>query len=75
VIEEAYDTVETRASLELLLGVLCERDRSIVRMRYFDGLTQAEIGARIGVTQMQVSRLLTRILRDLRNALGRQPAA
>ena len=41
---------------------LGERDRQILAMRFCEGLTQREIAERIGVTQMQVSRLLTRIL-------------
>jgi len=44
-------------------------------MRYFEGLTQRDIGDRIGVTQMQVSRLLTRIMRDLRGVLTLEEAA
>jgi RNA polymerase sigma-B factor len=41
-------------------------------LRFFRGWTQAEIAADIGVTQMQVSRLLSRILADLRRELGEQ---
>ena len=39
-------------------------------MRFYEGLTQREIASRIGVTQMQVSRLLTRILAQLRHGVG-----
>lgn len=64
--ESGFDLVETRAVLRPALAKLASRDRSIIRMRFYDGLTQREIGERIGVTQMQVSRLLTRILSELR---------
>lgn len=64
--EGGYDLVETRAVLRPALAKLPDRDRAVIRMRFYDGLTQREIGERIGVTQMQVSRLLTRILHDLR---------
>jgi RNA polymerase sigma-B factor len=40
-------------------------------MRYFRGMTQTEIGVELGVSQMQVSRLLTRILGQLRAGFGR----
>ncbi len=39
-------------------------------MRFYEGLTQREIAGRIGVTQMQVSRLLTRILGQMRSDVG-----
>ncbi|MFE5733229.1 sigma-70 family RNA polymerase sigma factor, partial [Streptomyces sp. NPDC056528] len=45
------------------------RDRHILSLRFGEELTQAEIGRRIGLSQMQVSRLLTRILGELRAAL------
>ena len=57
---------EARATLAPLVSRLGERDRHVLRLRFFEGLTQSEIAADIGVTQMQVSRLLARILRDLR---------
>jgi RNA polymerase sigma-B factor len=71
--EEEYDVAEARVMLEPLLSKLSKRDRLIVEMRFVRGLTQAEIGAEIGVTQMQVSRLLARILKRLRDEL--KPAA
>lgn len=61
---------EARLMLGPVLGQLGERDRQILSMRFYEGLTQREIAARIGVTQMQVSRLLTRILAQLRSGVG-----
>jgi RNA polymerase sigma-B factor len=61
---------EAKVLLMPALAQLRERDRRIVMLRYFSGLTQKEIAEDIGVTQMQVSRLLTRILRDLRRSVG-----
>jgi len=73
--DEGYERVETAVVLRDALATLSPRDRHIVRLRFFEGLSQKEIGDRIGVTQMQVSRLLTRILRDLRSAIARDVAA
>jgi RNA polymerase sigma-B factor len=53
-----------------LVAKLGERDKRILLMRYFRGMTQSEIGEELGVSQMQVSRLLTRILRELRAGFG-----
>ncbi|MEP9385057.1 sigma-70 family RNA polymerase sigma factor [Nocardioides sp. KR10-350] len=64
------DAAEARTTLEPVLKGLPERDRRILYLRFFEDQTQEEIGQELGVTQMQVSRLLTRILRDLRVALG-----
>lgn len=61
---------EARLMLQPVLVKLAERDRQILSMRFYEGLTQREIAARIGVTQMQVSRLLTRILAQLRSGVG-----
>ncbi len=55
--------------LARMLSDLSPRDRRILEMRFFGGCTQAEIGAEIGVTQMQVSRLLARLLDRLRRRL------
>ena len=56
--------------LRPVLKALSDRDRQILTMRFYEGLTQREIAGRIGVTQMQVSRLLTRILGQLRSDVG-----
>jgi RNA polymerase sigma-B factor len=64
--DEGYAAAEDRATVERLTAGLSDRDRTIVRLRYHDGLSQAEIGRRVGVSQMQVSRLLRRIIGDLR---------
>jgi RNA polymerase sigma-B factor len=67
--DPGFEAAEARAMLSTAMARLGERDRRILRMRFFEGLTQKEIGREIGVTQMQVSRLLTRILTDLRSEL------
>lgn len=71
--DPAQGAAEARAVLGPLVSSLTERDRRVIELRFFDGLTQREIADDIGVTQMQVSRLLSRILRDLRRGLEREP--
>jgi RNA polymerase sigma-B factor len=61
-----YEAAEARVLLRTLTRQLKPRDRLILYLRFVEGLTQAEIGEELGVTQMQVSRLLSRVLRELR---------
>jgi RNA polymerase sigma-B factor len=61
---------EARLTLAPVVRRLSERDRRVLHLRFFDDLTQEEIGKDLGVTQMQVSRLLTRILGTLRSEIG-----
>jgi RNA polymerase sigma-B factor len=68
-----YDSCEARVMLRPLLATLERRDRTVLRLRFVEGLTQREVGERIGVTQMQVSRILSRILGTLRDGLGDVP--
>lgn len=66
--DERFGDAEWRAVLLPHLETLAERDREILRFRFVDGLTQSEIASRIGISQMHVSRLLTRSLNTLRQA-------
>lgn len=65
-VETGYERAEQRALLAGLLRHVPPRDRAVVCL-YFEGdLTQADIGERLGVSQMQVSRILDRSLARLR---------
>ena len=56
----------TGSPVEQLLSTLPEREQSIVYLRFFEGLTQSEIAERVGISQMHVSRLLSKSLEMLR---------
>jgi RNA polymerase sigma-B factor len=64
--DRGFDRAEERATLDPLMGRISERERTVLRLRFGDDLTQAEIGERIGVSQMQVSRLIRQALTCLR---------
>jgi RNA polymerase sigma-B factor len=68
--DPAFDLMIDRQVLKGLVAKLGERDKRILLMRYFRGMTQSEIGEELGVSQMQISRLLTRILGELRAGFG-----
>jgi RNA polymerase sigma-B factor len=59
---------EHRAALSPLISQLPAREQTILHLRFFEGLTQSEIAARLGISQMHVSRLLARSLAQLRSA-------
>jgi RNA polymerase sigma-B factor len=69
-VEEEFDLVEHREALSPLLAALPERERRILLLRFFGGMTQTEIGAELGISQMHVSRLLSRTLDRLRRKLA-----
>jgi RNA polymerase sigma-B factor len=64
--DERYELIELDATLAAALGHLSSRQRTIIRLRFFEELSQVEIGRRVGISQMQVSRLLRRTLEQLR---------
>jgi RNA polymerase sigma-B factor len=68
--ESGYEAAEARAMVGPLLNPLPPRDRQLITLRFFTGLTQSETGKRIGISQMQVSRLEARILRAFRENLA-----
>jgi RNA polymerase sigma-B factor len=68
--EPEFELVEQREALAPLLAALPERERTILLLRFFGGMTQTEIGHRIGISQMHVSRLLSRTLASLRRKLA-----
>jgi RNA polymerase sigma-B factor len=60
--DDGFDTAEQAAFLSRALGALPERERNLVRLRFEEDLSQSEIGRRLGISQMHVSRLLRRAL-------------
>jgi len=72
--EEGYACAETRVLLDGLLMGVAPRSREILRLRFEQDLTQAEIGARIGVSQMQVSRIIRQTVGQLRQIADDQQA-
>jgi RNA polymerase sigma-B factor len=64
--EEGFGLVEHRATLDRLLRGVTPREREVLRLRFEEDLTQAEIGDMIGVSQMQVSRIIRSSLARLR---------
>jgi len=67
--DDALDQVEVRESIRPLLESLPPREKKILLLRFFKNMTQSQIAAEIGVSQMHVSRLLTRTLAQLRQSL------
>ncbi|WP_425565647.1 SigB/SigF/SigG family RNA polymerase sigma factor [Pilimelia columellifera] len=64
-----FEVTELRVALGPALGTLEKREQRILMLRFFSGMTQSEIAAEIGVSQMHVSRLLARSLAKLRGQL------
>jgi len=73
--DASIDQLEAVEMLQPVLSDLGERERRILQLRFVEGWTQSEIGRDIGVSQMQVSRVLRKILDDLRGKLSPLPAA
>jgi RNA polymerase sigma-B factor len=69
-----FDVAEARMILAPALNELRGRDRQILELRFVEGLTQQEIGKIVGISQMQVSRILTRVLNEMRQTIDGQAA-
>jgi RNA polymerase sigma-B factor len=70
ILDPGFGQAEARLMIRPLLDQLPPRDRKLIVLRFFRGLTQSEVGKRIGISQMQVSRVEARILRGFREALA-----
>jgi RNA polymerase sigma-B factor len=69
-VDPSFDNAELWASLSDVVKSLPERERRILYLRFFRGEMQSEIARQLGISQMHVSRLLSRILDRLRGAVG-----
>ncbi|SEP67638.1 sigma-70 family RNA polymerase sigma factor [Microlunatus flavus] len=65
-----WNVVETRVLLHHALRSLTDAERDLLRMRFLEEMTQSQIAAVVGVTQMQVSRLLSRLMTKMRGLIG-----
>lgn len=63
------DQIDDRETLRSLLRGLPERERTVLLLRYFESLSQTQIAERVGISQMHVSRVLTKSLARLRSQL------
>jgi RNA polymerase sigma-B factor len=73
--DHGFERAEARAMLADGLHELQPREREIVRLRYYEGLTQREIAEHIGISQMHVSRLIRRTVQQLRERITVPAAA
>jgi RNA polymerase sigma-B factor len=67
--EHRYEVSEDRAVLAPGFRVLDERERRILHLRFFEGLTQSQIAQQVGISQMHVSRLIRRALEKIREEI------
>jgi RNA polymerase sigma-B factor len=64
-----FDRITDLEAVRPLLKALPERERTVLYLRFFESMTQSQIAARLGVSQMHISRILERTLRELRDKL------
>jgi RNA polymerase sigma-B factor len=72
--EQAYDVFEQRRLLAPAMERLDPRERLILHLRFFEGMTQTQVAARIGISQMHVSRLIRKSIDSLRETMTQQEA-
>jgi RNA polymerase sigma-B factor len=68
--EDAFELLEGWTSVAPAIRELPKRERTILYLRFFRGLTQTQIAEELGISQMHVSRLLSRTLEELRRSVG-----
>ena len=72
--EEAYEVFEQRRMLAPAMSRLDPRERLILHLRFFEGMTQTQVAARIGISQMHVSRLIRKSIENLRQFMAEDEA-
>ena len=68
-VDPAFARITDQEAVRPLIAALPERERTILYLRFFDSMTQSQIAEKVGVSQMHVSRILERTLRQLRDKL------
>ena len=71
--DHEYEISEDRAALAPGFKVLDQRERNILHLRFFSGLTQSQIADEVGISQMHVSRLIRRSLEKIREEIAEEP--
>jgi RNA polymerase sigma-B factor len=70
-VEQAFERTDDQHLLATGLEALGARERRIIQLRFYDGLTQTQIANELGISQMHVSRLIRRALETMREELER----
>lgn len=72
--EQGYEEIDRKLLLEKVFHVLTEREQEILRLTFFENLSQKQVGDQLGISQMHVSRLQRRALQKLRQAIRMEPS-
>lgn len=72
--DQGYDQVDQKMLLEKVFHVLNEREQEILQLTFFENLSQKQVGDKLGISQMHVSRLQRRALTKLRQAIRMEPS-
>lgn len=69
-VDRGFSAMEARLVVNPLIRALSPRDRAVIYLRFFEEQSQDAIAAKLGMSQMQVSRLIVRVLADFRERIG-----
>lgn len=72
--DNGYEQIDRKMLLEKIFTVLTEREQEILRLTFFENLSQKQVGDQLGISQMHVSRLQRRALTKLRQAIRMEPS-
>ncbi|MBA4544141.1 MULTISPECIES: RNA polymerase sigma factor SigB [Thermoactinomyces] len=72
--DAGFDQIDRKLLLEKVFSVLTEREQEILKLTFFENLSQKQAGDKLGISQMHVSRLQRRALQKLRQAIRMEPS-